>query len=249
MLVETFLNPSPPFSHSWTFYLLSMTPFFGPWSLSSTLSVFFSCFLSPPLPIIPVTSLIFGPCFLSCPVISSPHFLLSTLLSLSLLHSSPLYSPPLLLFQNWTEDKATQSYSLLIPGCDPLVTGASREQGIVGHVMAEQLWWGQGSAALTTACCRGRGGGAAVARAAAGHLVLLMEHGGGKAGGREKAGGRHKEQKWTKKGLKSKRGWEKEGKIKLYSKSGKSKKKKWTLHYFLVCRKWTFCDLVATLLF
>lgn len=39
------------------------------------------------------------------------------------------------------EDKAAESDS----ACDPLVTGASRAQGIVGDAMAEQLWWGQGS--------------------------------------------------------------------------------------------------------
>lgn len=80
--------------------------------------------------------------------------------------------------------KAMQFDSLLILVCDPLVTGVSREQGIVGYAMAEQLLWGQGSAALTTACCRGRGGGAVVARAAMGFVALPMEHGGGKTGGR-----------------------------------------------------------------
>lgn len=89
------------------------------------------------------------------------------------------------LFQKWTGDKVMRSHSPPIPRFDPVVTGASREQGIVGYAMAEQLWRGQGSAVLTTACCRGRGGGAAVARAAAGCAVLPMEHGGGKTGGRD----------------------------------------------------------------
>lgn len=60
------------------------------------------------------------------------------------------------------------SFSPGSPFVIPLVTGASREQGIVGYVMAEQLWWGQGSAALVMACCRGRGCSAAVSTAAGG---------------------------------------------------------------------------------
>lgn len=119
--------------------------------------------------------------------ISSPHFFSSPVQV-----SSPYFSFIALLTSFYSRNgqrtkwKRCTFYSLLIPVCDPLVTGVSRKQGIVGYLMAEQLWWGQGSAVLTTACCQGRGGGAVVARVATGFVVLPMEHGGGKTGGRDK---------------------------------------------------------------
>lgn len=113
------------------------------------------------------------------------------------------------------------------PGVTPLVTGASREQGIVGYGMAEQLWWGQGSAVLTTACCPGRGGGTAVARAGAGFVVLpdgawRWENWG--KGQREREDIKNeKRKKSTKRGLESK------------TKAGKMRKK-W---------KWAFLAVIA----
>lgn len=117
-------------------------------------------------------------CFLSHLFITSPILIPFPRLIVS--------CPSFMLFQKWTGDKVMRPHSPPIPRFDPLVTGASREQGIVGYAMAEQLWRGQGSAALTTACCRGRGSGAAVARAVAGCAVLPIEHGGGKTGGRDR---------------------------------------------------------------
>lgn len=140
--------------------------------------------------------------------------------------SSPLLLPsPLFFFSKQTEVKVMPSYSPLIPVCDPLVTGASREQGIVGYAMAEQLWWGQGSAVLTTACCPGRGGGAAVARA--GFVVLpdgawRWENWGKGRGEREDIKN-EKRKKSTKRGLESK------------TKAGKMRKR----------RKWAFLPVIA----
>lgn len=116
------------------------------------------------------------PCFLSSSLFT---ITLSSSCLLFLLLASSLHISSLLslasFFKNSADYKAKVADSFTC--VTPLVTGASREQGIVGCVMAEQLFWGQGSEALTTACCLSKGGDAVVSRAAKAKGFVMLPNG------------------------------------------------------------------------
>lgn len=143
-------------------------------------------------------------CFLPHLFISSPKLIPFP----RLIVSCPFFT----LFQKWTGDKVMRPHSQPIPRFDPLVTGASRVQGIVGYAMAEQLWRGQGSASPDDGLLpwqrRWRSGCQGCGRLCSAPDGAWRWENWGKGRGRKRD---IKNENWTKTGLKSKRNGGKKG--------------------------------------